>query len=46
MAQKRHTIHSVALHLDVPTVSRKLTQPDDKFRQILIFQPPIMEEFG
>jgi DNA-3-methyladenine glycosylase I len=32
MARKRHKIHSVALHLDVPTVSRKLTQPGAEFR--------------
>src|SRR4029077_8293471 len=32
MARKRHKIHSVALHFDVPEVSRKLTQPDAKFR--------------
>ena len=33
IARKRHKIHSVALHFDVPEVSRKLTQPDAKFRE-------------
>jgi hypothetical protein len=26
MAQKRHTMHSVPVHLDAPQVGRKLTQ--------------------